>query len=79
VSADWKAGAGSGITLQGNALRVLREVGVLDTIEKEGYRAEGVAILAPDGTVLAAHEEFRTGGDDLPAHMGSSGPGSSSS
>ncbi|KUN16986.1 2-polyprenyl-6-methoxyphenol hydroxylase [Streptomyces antibioticus] len=74
ASADWKAAAGSGITLQGNALRVLREVGVLDTIEKEGYKAEGVAILAPDGTVLAAHEEFRTGGDDLPAHMGMQRP-----
>ncbi|SNX56699.1 2-polyprenyl-6-methoxyphenol hydroxylase-like FAD-dependent oxidoreductase [Streptomyces sp. TLI_55] len=74
ASADWKAAAGSGITLQGNALRVLREVGVLDAIEKEGYKAEGVAILAPDGTVLAAHEEFRTGGDDLPSHIGMQRP-----
>ncbi|MBE8470700.1 FAD-dependent oxidoreductase [Streptomyces justiciae] len=74
ASADWKAAAGSGITLQGNALRVLREVGVLDTIQKEGYKAEGVAILTPDGTVLAAHEELRTGGDDLPAHIGMQRP-----
>ncbi|MDT7845324.1 FAD-dependent oxidoreductase [Streptomyces justiciae] len=74
ASADWKAAAGSGITLQGNALRVLREVGVLDTIQKEGFKAEGVAILAPDGTVLAAHEELRTGGDDLPAHIGMQRP-----
>ncbi|MFI8535128.1 FAD-dependent oxidoreductase [Streptomyces aquilus] len=74
ASADWKAAAGSGITLQGNALRVLREVGVLDAIQKEGYKAEGVAILAPDGTVLAAHEEFRTGGDDLPSHIGMQRP-----
>ncbi|NUO43765.1 MAG: 2-polyprenyl-6-methoxyphenol hydroxylase, partial [Streptomyces sp.] len=74
ASPDWKAAAGSGITLQGNALRVLREVGVLDTIVKEGYKAEGVAILTPDGTVLAAHEELRTGGDDLPAHIGMQRP-----
>ncbi|WP_329341834.1 FAD-dependent oxidoreductase [Streptomyces sp. NBC_00663] len=74
ASPDWKAAAGSGITLQGNALRVLREVGVLDTIVKEGYKAEGVALLAPDGTVLAAHEELRTGGDDLPAHIGMQRP-----
>lgn len=74
ASPDWKAAAGSGITLQGNALRVLREVGVLDTIVKEGYKAEGVAILTPDGSVLAAHEELRTGGDDLPAHIGMQRP-----
>ena len=74
ASPDWKAAAGSGITLQGNALRVLREVGVLEGIEKEGYAAEGVAILAPDGTVLHAHEELRTGGDDLPSHIGMQRP-----
>ncbi|WP_406441601.1 FAD-dependent oxidoreductase [Streptomyces sp. NBC_00631] len=75
ASPDWKASAGSGITLQGNALRVLREVGVLEGIEKDGYAAEGVAVLAPDGTVLHAHEELRTGGDDLPAHIGMRRPG----
>lgn len=70
ASPDWKAAAGSGITLQGNALRVLREVGVLPGVEEHGYAAEGVALLAPDGTVLHAHEELRTGGGDLPAHIG---------
>ncbi|MFI1049990.1 FAD-dependent monooxygenase [Streptomyces griseoruber] len=74
ASPDWKAAAGSGITLQGNALRVLREVGVLADVEKDGYAAEGVAVLAPDGTVLHAHDEFRTGGDDLPAHIGMQRP-----
>ncbi|MFJ3672697.1 FAD-dependent oxidoreductase [Streptomyces sp. NPDC090106] len=74
ASADWKAALGSGITLQGNALRVLREVGVLDDILKDGYEAQGVAILAPDGTVLHAHDELRTGGDDLPAHIGMQRP-----
>ncbi|MGW0707545.1 FAD-dependent oxidoreductase [Streptomyces sp. NPDC002643] len=75
ASPDWKASLGSGITLQGNALRVLREVGVLEGIEKDGYQAKGVAVLAPDGTVLHAHEELRTGGDDLPAHIGMQRPG----
>ncbi|MEU9056290.1 FAD-dependent oxidoreductase [Streptomyces sp. NPDC048384] len=74
ASPDWKAAAGSGITLQGNALRVLREVGVLEGIEKDGYAAEGVAVLAPDGTVLHAQDELRTGGDDLPAHIGMQRP-----
>ncbi|MFI1566561.1 FAD-dependent oxidoreductase [Streptomyces sp. NPDC020490] len=74
ASPDWKAAAGSGITLQGNALRVLREVGVLPGVEKYGYAAEGVAILTADGTVLHAHEELRTGGDDLPSHIGMQRP-----
>jgi len=74
VSPDWKASAGSGITLQGNALRVLREVGVLEGVQKDGYAADGVAVLAPDGTVLHAHPELRTGGDDLPSHIGMQRP-----
>ncbi|MGW1025223.1 FAD-dependent oxidoreductase [Streptomyces sp. NPDC002577] len=74
ASPDWKAAAGSGITLQGNALRVLREVGVLQGIEKDGYSVDSVAILAPDGTVLHAHDEFRLGGEDLPAHIGMQRP-----
>ncbi|MFF3372425.1 FAD-dependent oxidoreductase [Streptomyces sp. NPDC002680] len=74
ASPDWKAAAGSGITLQGNALRVLREVGVLAGIEKDGYAADGVAILTPDGTVLHTHDELRTGGEDLPAHIGMQRP-----
>ncbi|GHG88567.1 FAD-dependent oxidoreductase [Streptomyces lanatus] len=74
ASPDWKSAAGSGITLQGNALRVLREVGVLDGIEKDGCAVDGVGILACDGTELAAHPDFRTGGDDLPAHIGMQRP-----
>ncbi|MGW1780005.1 FAD-dependent oxidoreductase [Streptomyces sp. NPDC002143] len=75
ASPDWKASAGSGITLQGNALRVLREVGVLEGVVKEGFAADGVAVLASDGTVLHAHDELRTGGDDLPSHIGMRRPG----
>ncbi|MEU2420982.1 FAD-dependent oxidoreductase [Streptomyces sp. NPDC007851] len=74
ASPDWKASAGSGITLQGNALRVLREVGVLEGIEKDGFAANGVAVLAPDGAVIHALEELRTGGDRLPAHIGMQRP-----
>lgn len=71
---DWKSSVGAGITLQGNALRVLREAGVLGGIEKDGYAADGIAILAPDGTVLDAPPEIHTGGDDLPAHVGMERP-----
>ncbi|MDL5156339.1 FAD-dependent monooxygenase [Actinomycetospora termitidis] len=62
--------AGSGITLQGNALRVFRELGVLDAILAHGYAFDEVGLRAPDGTVLAVIPDARTGGDDLPATVG---------
>ncbi|SOD98061.1 FAD-dependent monooxygenase [Blastococcus haudaquaticus] len=63
---------GSGITLQGNALRVLRELGVLDECLAQGYPAEELVIRAPDpaATVVARVAEHRSGGPDLPASMG---------
>ncbi|MFF1379301.1 FAD-dependent oxidoreductase [Streptomyces sp. NPDC058308] len=71
---DWNATAGSGITLQGNALRVLRELGVWEQVEKSGYGFGSVGITAPDGTVLHVAEDLRTGGDDLPATVGMQRP-----
>ncbi|GAA1913225.1 FAD-dependent oxidoreductase [Streptomyces durmitorensis] len=71
---DWNATAGSGITLQGNALRVLRELGVWEHVEKSGYGFGAVGITAPDGTVLHVAEDLRTGGDDLPATVGMQRP-----
>ncbi|WP_399096486.1 FAD-dependent oxidoreductase [Streptomyces sp. BBFR2] len=71
---DWNATAGSGITLQGNALRVLRELGVWDQVEKSGFGFGAVGITAPDGTVLHVAEDLRTGGDDLPATVGTRRP-----
>ncbi|OIJ68419.1 FAD-dependent oxidoreductase [Streptomyces mangrovisoli] len=67
---DWNATAGSGITLQGNALRVLRELGVWEEVEESGYGFDSVGITAPDGTVLHVQPDLRTGGDDLPATLG---------
>ncbi|MFH8979046.1 FAD-dependent oxidoreductase [Streptomyces sp. NPDC017890] len=71
---DWNATAGSGITLQGNALRVLRELGVWDQVEASGFGFGSVGITAPDGTVLHAQDDLRTGGDDLPATVGMQRP-----
>ncbi|MGW7265092.1 FAD-dependent oxidoreductase [Streptomyces sp. NPDC054842] len=71
---DWNATAGSGITLQGNALRVLRELGVWDRIEASGFGFGSVGITTPDGTVLHAQDDLRTGGDDLPATVGMQRP-----
>ncbi|MFD6532143.1 FAD-dependent oxidoreductase [Streptomyces sp. NPDC060184] len=72
--ADWNATAGSGITLQGNALRVLRELGVWKQVEASGFGFGSVGITAPDGTVLHIQDDLRTGGDDLPATVGMQRP-----
>ncbi|MBQ0876851.1 FAD-dependent oxidoreductase [Streptomyces rochei] len=71
---DWNATAGSGITLQGNALRVLRELGVWEQVEASGFGFGSVGITAPDGTVLHVQDDLRTGGDDLPATVGMQRP-----
>ncbi|BBH68840.1 FAD-dependent oxidoreductase [Actinoplanes sp. OR16] len=63
---------GSGITLQGNALRVLRELGVWEQVQAEGYAFDTLGIRAPDpaGTLVAELTDIRTGGPDLPATLG---------
>ncbi|MGW7051118.1 FAD-dependent oxidoreductase [Streptomyces sp. NPDC054887] len=71
---DWNATAGSGITLQGNALRVLRDLGVWEQVEASGFPFGSVGITAPDGTVLHVQRDLRTGGDDLPATVGMQRP-----
>ncbi|MEV6302926.1 FAD-dependent monooxygenase [Actinoplanes sp. NPDC051861] len=63
---------GSGITLQGNALRVLREIGVWERVAAEGYAFDTLGLRAPDpaGTLIAELTDIRTGGPDLPATLG---------
>jgi len=63
---------GSGITLQGNALRALRELGVWEQAEKLGYSYDSLGLRAPDpnGTLIVELDEMRTGGPDLPATAG---------
>ncbi|MFW0773044.1 FAD-dependent monooxygenase [Paenarthrobacter nitroguajacolicus] len=63
---------GSGITLQGNALRILRTLGVWEQVEAKGYGFSTLGLRAPnpDGTVLAVLEDIKTGGEDLPATLG---------
>jgi 2-polyprenyl-6-methoxyphenol hydroxylase-like FAD-dependent oxidoreductase len=66
------AALGSGITLQGNALRELKALGVWERIEEHGYAFDVTGIRAPDpsGTVVAEIPDAKTGGPDLPAVMG---------
>jgi 2-polyprenyl-6-methoxyphenol hydroxylase-like FAD-dependent oxidoreductase len=67
---------GSGITLQGNALRELRTLGVWEQVQASGYAFDVTGIRAPDpaGTVVAEIPDAKTGGPDLPAAMGMSRP-----
>ncbi|PPF43315.1 2-polyprenyl-6-methoxyphenol hydroxylase [Pseudoclavibacter sp. AY1F1] len=63
---------GSGITLQGNALRVFDQVGIWERIQEQSYSFDEVSMRAPDpaGTVIASLTETRTGGPDYPATAG---------
>jgi 2-polyprenyl-6-methoxyphenol hydroxylase-like FAD-dependent oxidoreductase len=63
---------GSGITLQGNALRELRSLGVWEQVLAAGYAFDVTGFRAPDpaGTVLFEVPDAKTGGPDLPAVMG---------
>lgn len=74
AKADWNATAGSGITLQGNALRVLRTLGVWEAVQASGFGFGSVGITAPDGTVVHEQRDIRSGGDDLPATVGMQRP-----
>lgn len=67
---------GSGITMQGNALRELRRIGVLDQVCEAGFSFDSVGLRAPDGagTLLAELPDARTGGPDLPATVGIARP-----
>ncbi|EFC86741.1 FAD-dependent monooxygenase [Parafrankia sp. EUN1f] len=63
---------GSGITLQGNALRVLRQLGVWEEVREQGYAFDTLGLRAPDaaGTLLVELEDQHTGGPDLPCTLG---------
>lgn len=63
---------GSGITLQGNALRVLEQLGVWDRVQAEGFGFDTLGLRAPDpaGTLIVEMDDHKTGGPDLPATVG---------
>ncbi|MCF4121084.1 FAD-dependent monooxygenase [Antribacter sp. KLBMP9083] len=63
---------GSGITLQGNALRVLHDLGVGEDVQRHGFAFTTLGLRAPDpaGTLLVEMPDARTGGPDLPATVG---------
>lgn len=70
--ADAPSRHGSGITLQGNALRIFRQLGIWDEIAAKGFAFSELGFRAPDpaGTLLSVTDDARTGGSDLPATLG---------
>jgi 2-polyprenyl-6-methoxyphenol hydroxylase-like FAD-dependent oxidoreductase len=63
---------GSGISLQGNALRVFDALGAWDDIRAAGFAFEGLTLRAPGpaAPVVAELPDVKTGGPDYPAAMG---------
>ncbi|RZL83170.1 MAG: 2-polyprenyl-6-methoxyphenol hydroxylase [Rhodococcus sp. (in: high G+C Gram-positive bacteria)] len=63
---------GSGITLQGNALRVLDHLGILGECISVGHPFTTLTVRAPDaeGTVLTTINSAPTGGPGVPPTMG---------
>lgn len=73
IKTDWTV-RGSGITLQGNALRVLKEIGVWHRVHEWGFAFDGLGIRSRTGESLADITDQRTGGADLPATVGLNRP-----
>jgi 2-polyprenyl-6-methoxyphenol hydroxylase-like FAD-dependent oxidoreductase len=67
---EW-AGAGHGITLQGNALRSLRIIGVWDEVLAHGYPFDRVRLSRADGSPIVEVPTPPTGGPELPPTLGS--------
>lgn len=67
---------GSGITLQGNALRVFDALGAWDDIQAAGYPFTGLTLRAPGpgAAVIAELPDVKSGGENYPSTMGMSRP-----
>ncbi|MEV4686414.1 FAD-dependent oxidoreductase [Microbacterium sp. LWH3-1.2] len=72
-AAAW-ARVGHGLTIQGNALRVFKEIGVIDEVLAKAHSENGVTLYFADGRVMAQLPTPRTGGDGLPATIGALRP-----
>jgi 2-polyprenyl-6-methoxyphenol hydroxylase-like FAD-dependent oxidoreductase len=67
---EWRA-IGHGITIQGNALRALREVGVADEVVATGAPFDRLRMRSADGSLIQELVSPPLGGPDLPPTMGS--------
>ncbi|MCT9082059.1 FAD-dependent monooxygenase [Streptomyces fulvoviolaceus] len=69
ISPQW-FGVGHGITLQGNALKALRTVGVLDRVLERAVPFDMLRLLRADGALMAELPTPHTGGPELPSTAG---------
>jgi 2-polyprenyl-6-methoxyphenol hydroxylase-like FAD-dependent oxidoreductase len=69
ISPVWH-GVGHGITVQGNALAALANVGVLDEVLRRGVPFDQLRMRQADGSLIAEVPTPRTGGPGLPATLG---------
>ena len=67
---EWRA-IGHGLTIQGNALRALREVGVADEVVAAGAPFDRLRMRTVDGELIKELVTPPLGGDALPPTMGS--------
>ncbi|TDU03133.1 2-polyprenyl-6-methoxyphenol hydroxylase-like FAD-dependent oxidoreductase [Streptomyces sp. 846.5] len=69
ISPQW-FGVGHGITVQGNALKALRSVGVLDRVLAKAVPFDLMRLRRADGSLIVELETPHTGGDELPSTVG---------
>ena len=63
-------GVGHGITLQGNALKAFKSVGIYDRLAERGFPFSHLRLKTADGNVIAEIPTPPMGGPDLPGTMG---------
>lgn len=69
ISPQW-FGVGHGITLQGNALKALRSVGVLERVLERAVPFDIMRLRRADGGLIIQLDTPHTGGPDLPSTAG---------
>ncbi|MFC1401006.1 MULTISPECIES: FAD-dependent monooxygenase [Streptacidiphilus] len=69
ISPQW-FGVGHGITVQGNALKALRSVGVLDRVLAKAVPFDLMRLRRADGGLIVELETPHTGGEELPSTAG---------
>lgn len=69
IDAQWRV-YGAGITISGPTLRAFGAVGVLDSIQQQGWCADGLDICRGDGTRIAHIPMPRVAGPDVPSGGG---------
>jgi 2-polyprenyl-6-methoxyphenol hydroxylase-like FAD-dependent oxidoreductase len=69
IDADWRT-YGAGISLNGATLRILKQLGLVDTFLAQGATSDGVQMRGPDDAVLMTIPTPRVAGPELPGAAG---------